>query len=189
MKTKGITIACILLLFSSAIIQAQQGNGMMETTSRNRAGDRIKTLIVARNIENVNYADEYDRSLLMYAAAHGYLQTCRILIRRGADPDMQAIDGVTAAMYASGNGHAEVVKLLLERGIDPNVQAIEGMNALMMAAQNGHAEVAEMLINSGANYNHQASDGFTSLMIASQNGHAEVVKLLLEKGARVDLQD
>ena len=166
-----------MLLFCSATIQAQPGTGMMETTSQNRAGDRIKTLNVARNIENVNYADEYDRSLLMYAAAHGYIQTCRILIRRGADPDMQAIDGVTAAMYASGNGHTEVVKLLLEKGIDPNLQAIEGMTALMMAAQNGHAEIAEMLINYGANYNHQATDGFTSLMIASQNGHPGVVKL------------
>jgi ankyrin repeat protein len=51
----------------------------------------------------------------MYAAAHGIRRPCRILLRRGADPDLQAIDGVTAAMYASSNGHAKIVKLLLKR--------------------------------------------------------------------------
>ncbi|HOP59730.1 MAG TPA: ankyrin repeat domain-containing protein, partial [Bacteroidales bacterium] len=116
---------------------------------------------LARNIENPNYVDIYDQSLLMHASARGLLPVCKILLRGGADPDMQAIDGVTAGMYAAYNGHTRIVKLLLEKGISVDIQSVDGFTALMIASQNGHNDIVRLFLEKGANLNLQASDGYT----------------------------
>ena len=84
-----------------------------------RGNDLTKALEIVRKIDNVNYTDEYDRSLLMYASAKGYTSGCRVLLQRGADPDLQAIDGLTALMYASFNGYPRIVKLLIGKRCGP----------------------------------------------------------------------
>ena len=76
--------------------------------------DRSNANSTVQKIDYVNYADIYDRTLLMYASANGYTKVCRTLIRKGADPNLHAIDGTTAAMYASYNGQTKIVKMLLE---------------------------------------------------------------------------
>ena len=68
----------------------------------------------------------------MYASSRGYTRACKILLRRGADPNLQAIDGATAGIFASYSGNSKIVKLLLEKGLDPNLQALDGSSALMI---------------------------------------------------------
>jgi serine/threonine-protein phosphatase 6 regulatory ankyrin repeat subunit B len=63
----------------------------------------------------------------MYASANGYVNVAKVLIRKGADPDLQAIDGVTAAMYASFNGHNRMIRLLLEQDTNVDLQAVEDL--------------------------------------------------------------
>ncbi len=147
----------LFLLPGTGEIQGQQGTNTERLYTRSRVEDLINTLYIVRNIDNVDHTDTHDRSLLMYASANGYKQACRILIRRGADPDLQALDGATAAMFASYNGHTKIVKLLLESGINPDMQALDGTTALMMASQNGHTEIAKMLLDNGAKSNLHAS--------------------------------
>jgi ankyrin repeat protein len=195
LKPNHLKIKCptamigLFLLLCISEIQAQRLTEAEKLNYLLRLKDLRGSLMVVRNVDYVDYTDTYDRSLLMYAAANGYTRVCRILIRKGADPNLQAIDGITAAMYASYNGYVKIVKLLLERGFNLDLQAIDGMTALMMACQNGHTKIVKLLLDNGANINLQATDGYTSLMLASQNGYTEIVKLLLDKGAMVNLQD
>ncbi|NMD02572.1 MAG: ankyrin repeat domain-containing protein, partial [Bacteroidales bacterium] len=93
--------------------------------------DRLNGAASARHIDEVNYTDIYDRSLLMHASVGGFNRICRILLRKGADPDLQAIDGVTAPMYAAYNGRTRIMKKLLDRGFNLGLQSIDGFTALM----------------------------------------------------------
>ena len=120
-----------LFLFSGTNdLSAQAGNEEKRGDRQESAQDRINMLEIARYINNVNYTDIYDRSILMYAASKGYTKAVRILLNRGADPNLAAIDGATAGMFASYNGHTRIVKLLLEKGFDPDLQALDGTGAL-----------------------------------------------------------
>jgi ankyrin repeat protein len=83
----------LFLLLCTGEIAAQTGPEAERSENQTRAKDLINTLAIVRSIKNVNYTDTYDRTYLMYASAKGYMQACRILIRRGADPDLQALDG------------------------------------------------------------------------------------------------
>ena len=174
-----LTLTVVSMMFLLSETYGQGASGVKSLARQERAADIRSTVELARSMTNVNYTDMYDRSLLMYAASKGYARACRILLRRGADPNIQAIDGATSGMFAAYNGHDKIVKMMLERGFDPDIKALDGTNALMMASQNGYPEVARMLIARGARPDLQAADGYTALMLASQNGHEEIVSLLL----------
>ena len=182
MKT-GHIFPLIVIYFLSVMTETL-AQGTPETKSiarQKKAADKSNTVELARSMNNVNYTDVYDRSLLMYAASKGYSRACRILLRRGADPNIQAIDGATSGMFAAYNGFDRIVGMMLQKGFDPEIKSLDGTNALMMASQNGHLEVARLLLSKGAKPNLQAADGYTALMLASQNGHDEIVSLLLQK--------
>jgi ankyrin repeat protein len=171
----------LLLLICSVKTEGQRATEAEKMARLERQEDRINTIFIVRKIDNVDYTDTHDRTLLMHASANGYAKACRILLRRGADPNLQSIEGLTAPMYASYYGHAKIVKLLIEKGFNPDIQDIEGLTALMMACQNGYMDIVKMLIDYGTNLNLQTFDGYTPLIMAAQNGYPEIVSFLLEK--------
>ena len=116
-------------------------------------------------------------------------EVVQILLKGGANPNIQEKDGWTALMTASQNGHSEVVQILLKGGADPNIQRVEGKAALMLASVNGHLYVVKILLKSSADPNIQEKDGWTSLMSACTKGHSEVVKILLSGGADPNIQE
>ena len=157
---------------------------------------------------NINDVDSNGRTALMLASKAGHEEIVetllsagangsqdshsrggQVLLKRGADPNIQKKDGATALMYASQNGYSEVVQILLKGGADPNIQKKDGATALMYASQNGRSEVVQILLKGGADTNSRTENGVTSLMVASENGHFEVVQILLKGGADPNIQE
>ena len=106
------------------------------------------------------------------------------MIKKGADVNAKAADGVTPLHIASENGHGAVVEALLAKGADLNATIADGVTPLYMASQNGHGAVVEALLAKGADMNAIRTNGWTPLDVASQKGHAAVVQALLARGAR-----
>ena len=76
--------------------------------------------------------NEHSSPALMSASYHGHTEIVKLLLDKGADPNIQNEDGETALMKASEEGHTEIVKLLLAKGADPNALSIPlGETALM----------------------------------------------------------
>jgi ankyrin repeat protein len=48
----------------------------------------------------------------MVAAINGHTEVARLLLDRGADPELEDGDGWTALMLARGHGHTDLVDLL-----------------------------------------------------------------------------
>lgn len=109
------TIIVFFLLICCGGIFAQTVPVTGEKSKLDRINDRMNVLQIAKFTKNVDNTDTHDRNLLMYAASNGYTEACRVLIRRGSDPDLQALDGATAILYAAFGNHPRIVKLLLKK--------------------------------------------------------------------------
>uniref|UniRef100_A0A1I8F3C0 ANK_REP_REGION domain-containing protein n=1 Tax=Macrostomum lignano TaxID=282301 RepID=A0A1I8F3C0_9PLAT len=83
------------------------------------------------------------RTALMLAAGHGRLESLRLLLQLGADPNLQDDEGFTALMLAAEQGHLDCVRALLAHpNLDVELQNNEGVTALSLALDSGHRDAA-----------------------------------------------
>lgn len=80
---------------------------------------------------NVNDQDNAGNTALHEAALNGHLEIVKLLIRNGADVNMQSFKMFkdTPLIDASANGHLDVVKYLLSHGADPTICNAKGLTA------------------------------------------------------------
>ena len=70
-----------------------------------------------------------------WAAENGHKEIVELLIRAGADKDLQDKDGSTPLHRAARTGHKEIVELLMRTGAVINQSNNEGKTALDVAAK------------------------------------------------------
>jgi ankyrin repeat protein len=90
---------------------------------------------------------------LKNAAGKGHLEIVKLLLDRGADPNLpeEGIAPQGHALYSAvTNGHYEIAKLLLDRGAFPNPQVESSADALSIAIDRGQSKMVELLCSYGA---------------------------------------
>jgi len=90
---------------------------------------------------------------LKNAAARGHTEIVKLLLERGADPNLpeEGIAPQGHALYSAVyNGHYEIAKLLLERGAFPNPPVESSADALSIAKMNKDERTVELLCSYGA---------------------------------------
>lgn len=136
------------------------------------------------------------------AAARGHIEIVRLLLDRGADPNLpeEGIAPLGHALYSAVyHGHYEIAKLLLEKGAYPNPPVESSADALSIAKLNKDEKMAELLCSYGAarsvdllSYygdvetaaaifavNRALADDPHALSQAAGNGHEAFVRLML----------
>jgi ankyrin repeat protein len=131
----------------------------------------------------------HDVTPLMIATAIGDHRMMRMLLRAGADPDIQNDQGYTALMIAAnlqgnlGAKRTQIASDLLSSGAKADaVSSADGSTALMFAAYNGYMEIVKLLLDHGAGTAHADRTGVTALDIARTRGHADIAELLRKRG-------
>jgi uncharacterized protein len=79
------------------------------------------------------------------AAAGGRIESCRLLLRHGADPNAKQHAGFTPLMTAAFANNRELVELLVARNANVEVQNDEQQTAADVAASVGNMEIAARL--------------------------------------------
>jgi hypothetical protein len=93
----------------------------------------------------------------------------KLLLARGADPNINTVLGVTPLQVAAGIGWVEGITY--EWSPEATTEAVK------------------MLIELGNDVNAQADTGRTALHGAAHKGRADVIQILADRGARLDVRD
>lgn len=115
---------------------------------------------------------------LMRAARAGDAAVMRLLLAKGADPNLTTKDGNNALQFAAGVGYRdkntkgtekealEGLKIMVGLGLDINRADNRGETALHGAADRGADSIVEYLVGQGAQLNAKTKQGLTSLDFA-----------------------
>jgi uncharacterized protein len=152
--------------------------GTIPVPNQNQAFDFIKLLLERnvdvnaritfnteiRNGQRATWFEEDGATAFMRAALCGDFEVMKMLLAKGADPNIATVDKTTALMAASGVGYTEgfiqyrskedsiaAVKLLLELGADVNAQNEAGLTALHGAAHRAALDEIKLLVEHGGN--------------------------------------
>ena len=114
------------------------------------------------------------------------LEATRLLLERGADPNLANEAGATALMWAIPRPR-QSARCCSRSGADPNARSKDGRTPLMIAAGiSGASDVVKLLLDQGAN--HRRGDAepvrtdHVALTEAAYAGDEATFRLLLERG-------
>ncbi|MCM0036063.1 MAG: ankyrin repeat domain-containing protein [Burkholderiaceae bacterium] len=96
---------------------------------------------------DVNLANYYKETPLMYTALVGDLPRTQLLLSKGAKVNQP---GWSALHYAAIKGHAKIVTLLLSKGAMVNEHSLDGDTPLILAVKSGDAATVQALVSAGA---------------------------------------
>jgi truncated hemoglobin YjbI len=134
----------------------------------------------------VHVHNRYGRTLLHDASAQGNLRMLELMLRLGADPNVETSGGHTP-LYCVANecratGGGNIVRALVRAGaqVDARSRATK-CTALHMAARRGNPEVSEALMDCGADINARDKAGDTPLQRAKNCHKTGVASLLASR--------
>jgi len=135
---------------------------------------------------DVNSRSDDGSTALLWAAHWNDLETARLLIRSGADPNTSNGFRMSPLSEACANGSAALVDLILKAGGNPNTPIATGAPPIMTCAKTGNVEAVRALLVARADVNAtEPSQNQTALMWAAAERHPAVVQALIE--AKADL--
>jgi ankyrin repeat protein len=121
------------------------------------------------SLGDVSWVDMTGQTPFLRAALSGDTKIMRLLLERGADPNIATLGGTTPLMAAAG------VNWTVAQTYTVSKEAL--------------LEAIQICLEHGADVNAVNSMGINAIMGAANRGSDEIIKYLVEKGARVDVKD
>src|SRR5688572_2506263 len=128
------------------------------------------------SLNEVSWVDFTGQTPFLRAALSADTATMRLLVERGADPNLPTLAGTTPLMAAAGvnwvvaqtytesvQARLDAVKLCLELGADVNASNSMGLTALLGAVNRGSNDIIELLVQRGARLDIKDKEGRTPL--------------------------
>ena len=128
---------------------------------------------------DLSWVDFTGQTAFLRAALAGDITLMRLLLEKGADPNIASLAGTTALMAAAGvnwmggqtfteskEALMGAVQLCLDKGGDVNAKNSMGVTAVIGAANRGSDDILEFLVKKGARLDIKDKEGRTPLVWA-----------------------
>jgi uncharacterized protein len=117
------------------------------------------------------------------AASGGAIQSSRVLLGNGADPNASGRNGTSPLEDAALKGFGAIANMLLDHGaLVDQLNSGSGTTALYAAAAFGKSEVVDLLLRSGGNPNLCGRNRKTPYQAAVENGYPDVASQIQNRG-------
>lgn len=138
-----------------------------------------------------NDEDSWESLPLSIAAANGQTALVKLLLMKGADPEVRDRTGRTVLSWAAAtSGSNDIIKLLLDNErVDPDSKDENGWTPLWWALKAGHKNAILLLSQGGANVDSKDNYGWTPLLWELVIARETFIWLLLESGVNAELKD
>lgn len=158
---------------------------MLRTKNVIKGPEIIQLLLNTGNVDIDATDFEYGRTVLLWAAYNGYLESFTALLQTGEfDINTRDVCGFTAFTIAINRQNTRIVEFLLNLDkVDLYTRDYKHKRtALMWAAHTGCSEVVALLLNSGKfDIGDVDANGLDAIEIAAKRGNRESIKLLKDE--------
>jgi len=168
--------------------KASDGCSAIQIAAKQGNEEIAKLLAEKINSNDLNeQAGKSEWTALHFAADGGFTEIVRLLLHRGADPNVQDSTGLMPLHCAAQKGHGEVLKILLEHGVlavaDERGTQATPVSPPTLEREEESDNMHRVKKDVGNNY------GQTALHLAAEGGHESAVDTLLNYGAKVSIAD
>lgn len=147
---------------------------------KNNFKELLKEIVVSNN---VNFADEYGDTILIWATSRDNSEILNELIKAGADVNLTSNCRGTPLQYAAWEDKIDMVELLINAGADVNIiDKVNIISPLHWGISKNNIGIVELLINAGADVNAIDKNGETPLKYATERKYLEIVNILILAG-------
>ena len=166
----------------------QDQNNQNNTESSN---NKDTLTLFCSDISKINEKDECDWTPLYRSIISGNLKATKILLKNGADPNIQCSMGETPLYQAVDLELLDHVKLLLKNGADPNIVQTDGLSPLHLSVLKQNILITKILLKFKAKPNIQSIlYKQTPLHFAIKNNTESMILLILvNSGGSLQIKD
>jgi ankyrin repeat protein len=151
----------------------------------------LKKLSPERAISRIRLNFDLDNALSVKAKSTDF-KLIMELVQKGANPNLQTMEGYSPLLSAALEGNAEACAFFIEKGADISAANKHGQTPLYHAARHGHTEICALLIieykKAGGDVKKliTAKDGIrkTALHLAAEYNFIEACILLIDEYAK-----
>lgn len=136
-----------------------------------QGSEAIVNLILTRK-PDLDCLDTVGRTPLSHAVK--FVNLARILLEKGANPDLTEYRGFTPLAISAEEGHSKTVEVLLDHRAQVNLQTDTtsgndsgGWTAMHIAAYNDHPDIVKLLVNAGASLSLKNKQGSIPIHVAT----------------------
>jgi len=97
------------------------------------------------NKDSINVRDSVGATRLFEAVSDNNIKEVKLLLSKGADPNVPENNGITPLMDAASGGDLAMVKLLLKHGAKADLKDNFGSDAINYAESQGYGKVVTYL--------------------------------------------
>ncbi|XP_045163885.2 ankycorbin-like isoform X5 [Mercenaria mercenaria] len=161
---------------------AAQMNGANSGNTESRISEKVLKKFLDSKVR-LDVVDDAGRQPLLWAACSGNAESCKMLLKAGADINSTDKDDLTALHCAASRGHYDCIEVLRKNGADVNLIDKNKCTPLFYAITLGNKDCTHALIKAKTNVNHVDDRGRNPAHCAAIKGCLDTVKLLEKEKA------
>ena len=143
---------------------------------------------ILKHSVSIDAVDSKKRTALLLACIDEQIDSVKLLLKHGADPNIANWSDNSCLHQAVKQGHEQLVEVLLSHKVNIDAQNDHQETALFIACYKGYSDIVKLLIEKNAKMDPVNRLGNTPLHMAVKTNTLDIVINLLQNGACVNIK-